>query len=137
MGRRGCGYGAVYLADGRALVGPNSYTRRRSAVLLRLDPAGRHPPRFGASMTLGQGLPVSAETTSAETTSLETFLGRWLALTESRLGPSTVRAYRLGAQRWYRAHQGSRQPVRGRGGHVFDSRRFGVGFAGPLGPSER
>ncbi len=88
-------------------------------------------------MTLGQGLPVSAETTSAETTSLETFLGRWLALTESRLGPSTVRAYRLGAQRWYRAHQGSRQPVRGRGGHVFDSRRFGVGFAGPLGPSER
>jgi hypothetical protein len=94
MGKRSRGYGAVYWRpDGRwegqiRIPGGGRrsfYARTRRDVIHRLSEA---------RWALGQGLPVSAGTTS-----LETYLGRWLALTESRLRPSTVRAYRLDAQR--------------------------------------
>ncbi|MDQ6949552.1 MAG: site-specific integrase [Actinomycetota bacterium] len=94
MGKRTRGYGAVYhRPDGRwegqiRIPGgrrQSFYARTRRDVIHRLSEA---------RWALGQGLPVSAGTTS-----LETYFGRWLALTASRLRPSTVRAYRLDAQR--------------------------------------
>ncbi len=94
MGKRGRGYGAVYWRpDGRwegqiRIPGGGRrsfYARTRRDVIHRLSEA---------RWALGQGLPVSAGTTS-----LATFFGRWLSVTASRLRPSTVRAYRLDAQR--------------------------------------
>ncbi len=94
MGKRGRGFGAVYLRpDGRwegqiRIPGGSRrsfYARTRRDVIHRLSEA---------RWALGQGLPVSAGTTS-----LSTFFGRWLALNASRLRPSTIRAYRLDAQR--------------------------------------
>jgi len=87
MGKRVRGYGAVYLRpDGRRegqiripCGGRRSfYARARPNVIHRLSEA---------RWALRQGLPVSAGTTS-----LAAFFGRWLSVTASQLGPSTVRA---------------------------------------------
>ncbi len=94
MGKRQRGFGAVYhRPDGRwegqiRIPGGGRrsfYARTRREVAHRLSQE---------RWALGQGLPVSAGTTS-----LETFLGRWLAITATRLRPSTVRAYTVDAQR--------------------------------------
>jgi integrase len=94
MGKRGRGFGAVYWRpDGRwegqiRIPGGGRrsfYARTRRDVIHRLSEA---------RWSLGQGLPVSAGTTS-----LETFLARWLALSATRLRPSTVRAYTVDVQR--------------------------------------
>ncbi len=94
MGKRGRGYGAVYhRPDGRwegqiRIPGGGRrsfYAHTRRDVIHRLSEA---------RWALGQGLPVSAGTTS-----LATFFGRWLAVTGSHLRPSTLRAYRLDTQR--------------------------------------
>ncbi len=94
MGKRGRGYGAVYWRpDGRwegqiRIPGGGRrsfYARTRRDVIHRLAEA---------RWAVGQGLPVSAGTTS-----LATFFGRWLTITGNRLRPSTVRAYRCSATR--------------------------------------
>lgn len=94
MGKRSRGYGAVYRRpDGRwegqiRIPGGGRrsfYARTRRDVIHRLSQE---------RWALGQGLPVSAGTTS-----LATFLGRWLAVTGSRLQPNTVRAYAIDVQR--------------------------------------
>jgi hypothetical protein len=81
MGKRGRGFGAVYWRpDGRwqgqiRIPGGGRrsfYARTRRDVINRLSEA---------RWALGQGLPVSAGTTS-----LATFFGRWLALTASGCG---------------------------------------------------
>ena len=95
MGKRRRGFGAVFhRPDGRwegQLRIPGGgrrsvYARTRREAVHRL---------FQERWALGQGLPVSAGTTS-----LETFLGRWLAITATRLRPSTARAYAIDVQRF-------------------------------------
>ncbi|HEX9096235.1 MAG TPA: tyrosine-type recombinase/integrase [Candidatus Dormibacteraeota bacterium] len=95
MGKRGRGYRAVYWRpDGRwegqiRIPGGGRrsfYVRTRRDVIHRLSQE---------RWALGQGLPVSAGTTS-----LETFLSRWLAITATRLRPSTARAYTIDIQRF-------------------------------------
>ncbi len=94
MGKRGRGYGAVYWRpDGRwegqiRIPGGRRrsfYARTRREVIRRLTEA---------RWALGQGLPVSAGTTS-----LATFFDRWLAVTRPRLQPTTMRAYAIGVRR--------------------------------------
>jgi len=95
MGKRSRGFGAVYLRpDGRwegqiRIPGGGRrsfYAKTRRDVIHRLSQE---------RWALGQGLPVSAGTTS-----LETFLSRWLAITSTRLRPSTARAYTIDVQRF-------------------------------------
>jgi|ERR1700682_6023810 integrase len=94
MGKRTRGYGAVYhRPDGRwegqiRIPGGarrSFYARTRREVIRRLTEA---------RWALGQGLPVSAGTTS-----LATFFDRWLAVTRPRLQPTTMRAYAIGVRR--------------------------------------
>ncbi len=94
MGKRTRGYGAVYhRPDGRwegqiRIPGGRRrsfYARTRREVIRRLTEA---------RWALGQGLPVSAGTTS-----LATFFDRWLAVTRPRLQPTTMRAYAIGVRR--------------------------------------
>ena len=94
MGKRRRGFGAIYhRPDGRwegqiRIPGGarrSFYARSRREVSHRLSQE---------RWALGQGLPVSAGTTS-----LGTFLGRWLAITSTRLRPSTTRAYTIDVQR--------------------------------------
>jgi integrase len=94
MGKRGRGYGAVYhRPDGRwegqiRIPGGHRrsfYARTRRDVIRKLAEA---------RWALGQGLPVSAGTTS-----LATFFDRWLAVTRPRLQPTPMRAYAIGVRR--------------------------------------
>lgn len=95
MGKRRRGYGAVYKrSDGRwegqiRIPGGDRrsfYARTQRDVIHRLSQE---------RWALGQGLPVSAGTTS-----LQTFLGRWLAIASTQLRPSTARAYTIDVQRF-------------------------------------
>ncbi len=105
MGKRGRGYGAVYWRpDGRwegqiriSGGGRRSfYARTRREVIRRLTEA---------RWALGQGLPVSAGTTS-----LATFFDRWLAVTRPRLQRALVWARVDGAN--LERLQASRQALR-------------------------
>src|ERR1700736_4770425 len=95
MGKRQRGFGAVFhRPDGRwegqiRIPGGGRrsfYARTRRDVIHRLSQE---------RCALGQGLPVSAGTTS-----LEMFLGRGLAIAASRLRASTVRAYTIDVHRF-------------------------------------
>ncbi len=88
---------------GWALGGPDSYSRRRPSLRVRPHKAGGGPPALAERWALGQGLPVSAGTTS-----LDTYLGRWLAIMATRLRPSTVRAYAIDSRRFVPYLAGSR-----------------------------
>jgi integrase len=95
LGKRRRGFGAVYHRpygrwEGQIRIpggGRRSvYGRTRREAVHRLSEE---------RWALGQGLPVSAGTTS-----LEAFLGRWLAITASLLRPSTVLTYTIDVQRF-------------------------------------
>jgi hypothetical protein len=93
MGNRTRGYGAVHhRPDGRwegqiRIPGGGRrsfYARTRHEVIRRLTEA---------RWALGQGLLVSAGTTS-----LATFFDRWLAVSRPRLQPTPMRAYAIGVR---------------------------------------